>query len=408
MSQSNLHGEARGALALPVNEDSPSPENRSTSPFWTRPTTYRRSTSISNSQRPPRTYAGRIARNAAKLQRQALKHYNRLSMVQRVLLGIAGVISLVFGILFLVYNERIFAWLAPWAKKWRDVPAGWLILWAMTFVVSFPPLIGYSSCVTIAGFVYGFPNGWFIVASATVVGSSCSFLASRYLLSGFVSRLINRDPRFAALALTLKHDGIKLLIMIRLCPLPYSLSNGAISTIPTVSLASFALATAIVSPKLLLHVFVGAKLGELAEKGEDMDAKTKMISYISIAIGICAGAITGWVIYRQTKIRARQLEEEERRTVRRRSSDGIAAEYADDPSALEAAEALREEQDDISLRETWDEDYGEEDREEEDLIDEPVARPYRDEITDDEDAREMGDAFVDELDNEMDAKNLKK
>jgi hypothetical protein len=196
--------------------------------------------------------------------------------------------------------------------------------------------------------------------------------------------------------------------MIRLCPLPYSLSNGALSTIPTVSLASFAISTAIVSPKLLLHVFVGAKLGELAEKGEEMDAKTKMISYISIAIGICAGAITGWVIYRQTKIRARQLEEEERRNVRRHSRDEIAAEYVDDPSALEAAEALREEEDDISLREAWDEDY-EEDMEDEDLLDEPVVtRPYKDDITDDDDAREMGDAFVDELDDdEASAKNSK-
>lgn len=164
MSNSTLHGEARGALALPVDEDS-SPGNRSTSPFWARPTTYRRSTSNSNSQRPPRTFAGRMVRNAANLQRQALKHYNRLSVVQRVLLSVAGVISLVLGILFLVYNERIFAWLAPLAKKWRDVPAGWLILWAMTFVVSFPPLIGYSSCVTIAGFVYGFPNGYVLVTS---------------------------------------------------------------------------------------------------------------------------------------------------------------------------------------------------------------------------------------------------
>jgi membrane protein DedA with SNARE-associated domain len=238
---------------------------------------------------------------------------------------------------------------------------------------------------------------WFIVASATVVGSSCSFLVSRYFLSGFVSRLISRDPRFAALALTLKHDGLKLLIMIRLCPLPYSLSNGALSTIPTVSLASFALSTAIVSPKLLLHVFVGAKLGELAEKGKEMDTRTKIISYISITIGVLAGAITGWVIYRQTKIRARQLEEEERQNVRRRTPDEIADEYADDPGALEAAEALREEEDDISLRETWDEDY----EEDEDLIDEPViGNPYRDEIMDDEDARVVGDVFVDDEDEE--------
>ena len=157
---SHSHGEARGALALPIEDESMSPENRSPSPFWARPTTYRRSTSISNSQRPPRTFTGRVQRNAAKLQRQAMKHYNRLTPIQRILLVLAGIISLVLGILFLVYNERIFGWLAPLAKKWRNVTAGWLILWAMTFVVSFPPLIGYSSCVTIAGFVYGFPNGY--------------------------------------------------------------------------------------------------------------------------------------------------------------------------------------------------------------------------------------------------------
>jgi hypothetical protein len=65
----------------------------------------------------------------------------------------------VLGILSLIYSEAIFHALARFAKRWRDVPAGWLILWSLTFIVSFPPLIGYSTCVTLAGFVYGFPNG---------------------------------------------------------------------------------------------------------------------------------------------------------------------------------------------------------------------------------------------------------
>jgi hypothetical protein len=149
------HSEARGALAFP---EEPSPEPRAASPFWTRPTSYRRSGSH-NSPQHPRTFAGRMARNASKFQRQAWKHYSKLSILQRILLAVAGVITFVLSIMFLVYNERIFAWLAPVAKKWRDIPAGWLILWSLTFLVSFPPLIGYSSCVTIAGFVYGFPNG---------------------------------------------------------------------------------------------------------------------------------------------------------------------------------------------------------------------------------------------------------
>lgn len=194
---------------------------------------------------------------------------------------------------------------------------------------------------------------WYIAATATVAGSTVSFLLSRNLLKNMVHRLIAKDKRFAALALTLKHDGIKLLVMIRLCPLPYSLSNGAIATFPTVHWASFSLATAIVSPKLMLHVFIGSQLEKIAAGGGKMDAKTKAVSYISIAIGLCAGAATAWFMYKKTKERAAQLEAEEIAGVRRSSIEDLEREYADDPDALEAAETLREEEDDISLRTGW-------------------------------------------------------
>ena len=171
-------------------------------------------------------------------------------------------------------------------------------------------MIGYSTCVTIGGFVFGM-KGWFIIATANVAGSACAFIISRTLLKDFVGRLTEKNKQFAALSLVLKHDGLKLLTMIRLCPLPYSLSNGAISTIPTVTWQNFALATAIASPKLLLHIFVGSRLGDLAENGDNMDTKTKVVSYISIAIGMIAGFLTGYVVYVRTKARAKQLEAEE-------------------------------------------------------------------------------------------------
>jgi len=82
-----------------------------------------------------------------------------LTPVQRYLAVVALVVNVVLVILFLVYNERIFGWLEPYAAKWKDLRGGWLIIWALTFTAAFPPLIGYSTCVTTAGFVYGFPVG---------------------------------------------------------------------------------------------------------------------------------------------------------------------------------------------------------------------------------------------------------
>lgn len=152
------HSEARGALAFPPLDDE-APE-RTSSPFWTRPTTYRRSTSLGSTQRPARTWHGRVLRKYKNTERAAWKQINKFTPLQQLAGAVLGIVAIVLGILLLIYNERIFAALEPFAKKWRDLPFGWLILWAATFVVSFPPLIGYSTCVTLAGFVYGFPNGY--------------------------------------------------------------------------------------------------------------------------------------------------------------------------------------------------------------------------------------------------------
>ncbi|KAI8940364.1 hypothetical protein NX059_004057 [Plenodomus lindquistii] len=335
------------ALALPLED-----EETGQTPVWSRrsPQSFRRPTSAP-------TWKQRALSQYSSLSRRISTQFAKLSLIQKILLIIGNIALVVGAILFLVYNEQIFAKLLPWAKKWRDVPGGWLILWAGIFVVSFPPLIGYSSLLTICGFVYGFPNGWFIAATATICGSTASFLLSRSILKSLVHRLIANDTRFAALALTMKHDGLKLLIMIRMCPLPYSLTNGAVATFPTVHWASFALANAIVSPKLMLHIYIGAQFEKLADSNGKMDPGTKALSYFSIAIGAIAGVATGWFMYRKTKQRAAQLEAEERAGIRRMSVEDLENEYVDDPAALEAATRLREEDDDISLRTGgWDDD----------------------------------------------------
>ena len=145
-----------------------------------------------------------------------------------------------------------------------------------------------------------------------MIGSTASFLLFRNLFSNVAHRLVSADSRFAALSLVLKHDGLKLLIMIRLCPLPYSLSNAAIATFKTVDPLHFAIATAVAAPKLLIHVFIGSKLREIAKSGDKMDAKTKAINYASIIFGVLLGIGTGYWVYSKTMARSKALEAEER------------------------------------------------------------------------------------------------
>ncbi|KAK5113078.1 hypothetical protein LTR62_003657 [Meristemomyces frigidus] len=377
---------ARALAARTDGDDEPLSQSRgSNAPSWQRRTT----------SQPPTSQRSKWQRNAEDLQRRATKLWLRFTPLQQIGIVILNIVLLLVVILGLAYNERIFAWLAPAAQRWRNLPGGWLILWFMTFFVSFPPMIGYSTCITIAGFVFGM-KGWLIVSTASVLGSTVSFLASRSVLKRFVSRLTEKNKQFAALALVLKHDGLKLLVMIRLCPLPYSLSNGAISTIPTVTWPNFMLATALASPRLLLHVFVGSRLGALAEEGDKMDFKTKMVSYASIIVGMVAGVATGYWIYARTKARASELEAEEAAAAagghNSRSVRG-SSDYIDDPDDRAANHALRRD-DDVSLHTTYDD---------EDL--EGGHAGYIDDFTDEEDALErdvfdVGDGDDDDVEDD--------
>ena len=110
-------------------------------------------------QRTPDNAGNALVRNYSRLQKRLYSAFKRLTPFQRVLSLVAFVTIVVLIAVTLVYGERIFSLLTPFAQKWRQLPGGFLIIWLLTFVVSFPPLLGYSSCLTAAGFVYGFPNG---------------------------------------------------------------------------------------------------------------------------------------------------------------------------------------------------------------------------------------------------------
>ncbi|KAH6845395.1 hypothetical protein B0I37DRAFT_380006 [Chaetomium sp. MPI-CAGE-AT-0009] len=244
------------------------------------------------------------------LYQQYMRFYYSLPLHFQILVSLAGLAILVLAILFLIYSHTLLVALGSVAQSWRATPAGWLPLWLATVATAFPPVMGYSTCVTLAGFVYGFPLGWPIAASATVVGSAGAFVASRGWLRGYVHRLVGGDQRFIALGQVLRRDGLGVLVMIRLCPLPYSLSNGFLATVGSIGVGRFALATAAATPKLLVHVFIGSRLALLAEPGDKMSGFDRAVNYISMAVFGLLGFAVGVFIYRRTMARAAELARE--------------------------------------------------------------------------------------------------
>ncbi|KAL4913358.1 hypothetical protein BDW62DRAFT_165929 [Aspergillus aurantiobrunneus] len=379
------------ALSLSTSSSpSPSPVGEGNArPSWSQTATDTRNNPAFSARRlTPAPKKGIMARIYAMNER-ILVAWRKMTFWQRVgsVLAVIGVNFLGFG--FLYITGRVFQWLGPVAEKWERSGLVFFLLWLGVFFVSFPPLVGWSTLGTVSGYIFGVWKGWLLYASATVIGSTCSFIASRTVLSKLVHRLVERDKRFAALALTLKYDGLKLLCMIRLCPLPYSICNGGISTFPTVQPLMYGLATAIISPKLLVPAFIGSRLRILYEKGGEMSLGSKLVNIFSIIISIAVGIFTGWYIYKRTLARAKELEERERDDIRQSlQADHVANRphraFSDDPDANAAAATLaRDEEERIGFND-FDDDNVDIVIDDDDRSPLRSKSPYQDEFTDNE------------------------
>jgi uncharacterized membrane protein YdjX (TVP38/TMEM64 family) len=303
---------------------SPDRQGSSPSPPWSRatPSADTSSRRLSSARvRLPTTSSFSSASNNLPWHRQAwtkleslndqvMRTFWRMTPLQRAIAVLAILAGYAILILGWIYSHSFFGWLSGVSASWRELPAGWLIVFSLVFVSAFPPMIGYSTFNTIAGFVYGFPYGWPIVAIACTLGSLAAFYASRTVLSKSIDRMVGKDPRFVALGQVLKQDGILYLTGIRFCPLPFSLSNGFLATIPSITPMSFAISTALSTPKLLVHIFIGSRLAVLAENGDEMSFGDRMINYLSMAVSGAVGLTVGWIVYKRTMARAAELARE--------------------------------------------------------------------------------------------------
>lgn len=83
-------------------------------------------------------------------------------------------------------------------------------------LTSFPPLIGYGTCITLCGFAFGLRLGWIIAAGGCVAGGLSAFVLGRTILSPLFASLLSRDKVFIGLSRAVKEKGLLLVVLIRL------------------------------------------------------------------------------------------------------------------------------------------------------------------------------------------------
>lgn len=239
---------------------------------------------------------------------QMYKHFKSLNTLHQTILVLLGLASGIFGILLLVFHNSILHKLVEISNTLRTKNSTqFIIFWAL-FIISFPPMLGYSFTSTATGLIYGVSfHGWIILASGTILGSISAFVVFQKILIERSKHLIKMNKKFEAFAMILQqNNSYWFLALFRLCPFPYSLTNGALASIYGVSVKNFAIANIITSPKLVMYLFIGSRIKHL---GDDSNTgNSKLFDICSIFITVFILSLTAWVLYNKTQQKYLQLQ----------------------------------------------------------------------------------------------------
>ncbi|TFK55767.1 hypothetical protein OE88DRAFT_1652234 [Heliocybe sulcata] len=250
-------------------------------------------------------------RTLARYCAMSYRRYQKLNLVGKLFIWSILLFYVCVGAAVIIITpHRIGQFFYDMAQKVSHRRLGWLILGSVMVLVSFPPFIGFTTTVTLCGFAYGM-TGLAIAVPVSIVGSAIVFLVLRFLFANRLRQWSASNEKWQALEAVIKSKGLPLIILIRLSPFPpWVYSNALFASIESVSIWQFMIATACLFPKMLLHVFIGARLAALSddEQRRQMDTQTKILNAVLIAAGIIVGIVAGWVVYYQMQKHIRNAE----------------------------------------------------------------------------------------------------
>ncbi|KZT24446.1 Golgi apparatus membrane protein TVP38 [Neolentinus lepideus HHB14362 ss-1] len=239
------------------------------------------------------------------------RRYEKLNLVGKMFIWFLFAFYVCLGAAVVIITpHRIGQFFYDMAQKVSHRKLGWLILGSVMVLVSFPPFIGFTTMVTLCGFAYDM-NGLAIAVFVSIFGSAIVFAVLRFLFANRLRHWSASNERWQALEAVIMSKGLPLIILIRLSPFPpWVYSNALFASIESVSIWQFMVASACLFPKMLLHVFIGARLAALSddEQRRQMDTQTKILNAVLVAAGIIIGIVAGWVVYNQMQKHIRHAE----------------------------------------------------------------------------------------------------
>ena len=162
----------------------------------------------------------------------------------------------------------------------------------LLFVVSFAslsmlgmPLIPFAIA---AGILFGMAGGMAGVITGSTIGAAAGFLVSRYLARERFAKLLQKHRKFASIDKAIRHEGWKIVGLLRMCPLPFGLSNYAYG-LTSVSFGHYLVATMIgMLPGEAVFVYLGAAGKQMLNSSDSVHSSpaAKALFYLGLLAAI--------------------------------------------------------------------------------------------------------------------------
>ncbi|KAI8138332.1 hypothetical protein BJV82DRAFT_631897 [Fennellomyces sp. T-0311] len=215
------------------------------------------------------------------------------------------------GAVYQWYREPLMEFVQSVAIKLRASPWGMFVLAACVMATSIPPLLGFTFASTLCGFVYGFPAGIAPAVIGAWLGSMVCFgLIRHFNFARFIRLSPDKQLKYQAIQEAIQEGGFGMLVLIRITPIPWEVTNTVLSMLPTLSTRKYMLSSFLASWKVALEVWFGSQLASLSDP--DLPPSAHRVTLITLAIGfLILVALAVW-LHRVTmqKVRAMQAKDD--------------------------------------------------------------------------------------------------
>jgi uncharacterized membrane protein YdjX (TVP38/TMEM64 family) len=164
------------------------------------------------------------------------------------------------------------------------------IVYILAFLVGTIIFIPGNLFAIASGLLFGLVSGFIYTGIAEVLGAILLFLIARYLARNMVEKYLRKHPKFFEIDKLVSKKGKKVMILLRLVPLPYTFLCYLFG-ISEVSFKEYVIALSVIFPKLFLVVYYGYVANRLTKLSAGTAGDYSDIHYISLILGVIVSII---------------------------------------------------------------------------------------------------------------------